>query len=553
MQGKKQYREKLFRSFRLSERVPQDNFYRRLDELPDLKWLYQATTPYYGTEGHRSIDPVVFIKLMLIGYLENIISDRRLIATASMRMDMLLFLGYNIDEPLPWHSTLSRTRQLLGEAVFKQLFQRVLQQCIDKGMVAGKRQAVDSVFVKAHASLSSLVKKEIPGEPDSDATQINPAQQQQQVSPPTLQADEGINSTTAAADNHQPQQPVCPDSEADHQPEGNHLIQLPAVNRQRSSFSSFGSNQTHISTTDPDAKVSVKPGKPAQLNYLAQLSVDTASHVITNIEAHTADHRDSECLSSVVGNTVALLQAEGLQVEEVLADTGYSSGSALKYLEEHHITGYIPSFGPYKPEREDFTYDQDNDRYTCSRGVHLPLHLLRTTKEGYHNKLYRSAVKDCRDCPLRTQCLGQGSSKQLEDSVDKPYYDRMHERMQTARARRMIRRRAATVEPVIGTLVNYLGMKRVNTHGLELANKCMVMAAVAYNLKKLLKHQSNSRATMANALKAAVKNCLSAFLGCLVQPLIPKMTAHGCKPACQYALLLRVAYQEKCSEVLFKT
>src|SRR3954453_16589081 len=158
MQGKKQYREKLFLSFRLSDRVPKENFYRRLNELLDLKWLYQATQPYYGTEGHRSIDPVVFIKLMLIGYLENIISDPRLIAPASMRMDMLLFLGYNIDEPLPWHSTLSRTRQLLGEAVFKQLFQRVLRQCIDQGMIAGRRQAVDSVFVKANASMSSLVK-----------------------------------------------------------------------------------------------------------------------------------------------------------------------------------------------------------------------------------------------------------------------------------------------------------------------------------------------------------------------------------------------------------
>src|SRR3954467_7732640 len=167
MQGKKQYQEKPLRSFRLSERVPEDNFYRRLNELLDLNWLYKATQQYYGTEGQRSIDPVVFIKLMLIGYLENIISDRHLIATASMRMDMLLFLGYNIDEPLPWHSTLSRTRQLFGQTVFKQLFQQVLKQCIDKGMVAGKRQAVDRVFVKANAALSSLAAKEILQDGDS--------------------------------------------------------------------------------------------------------------------------------------------------------------------------------------------------------------------------------------------------------------------------------------------------------------------------------------------------------------------------------------------------
>jgi transposase len=548
MQGQKQYREKRFLSFRLSERVPKDNFYRRLNELLDLKWLYKATAPYYGTEGHRSIDPVVFIKLMLIGYLENIISDRHLITTASMRMDMLLFLGYNIDEPLPWHSTLSRTRQLFGETVFQHLFQRVLHQCIDKGLVAGRRQAVDSVFVKANASLSSLVAKEILEDVHSNATQLK-AQQEEEVPAaavtPALKTDDSSSSNTAAAPNNQPQEPACQDSGAGHQPaeqqpEQSPAVQLIAAHRQGNLFSSFGSNQTHISTTDPDAKVSVKAGKPAQLNYLAQLSVDTACHVITNIEAHTADHRDSECLASIVGNTVALLQAEGLLVEEVLADTGYSSGSALRYLEEHHLTGYIPSFGPYKPQREGFSYDQDNDRYTCSRGVYLPLHLLRTTKEGYQKKLYRSAVEDCRDCPLRTQCLGKdSSSKQLEDSVDKPYYDRMHVRMQTTKARRLVRRRGATVEPVIGTLVNYGGMKRVNTRGLELANKCMLMAAVAYNLKKLLKHQSNSRATMVNVLKAAVTNCLSALFCCLVQPLIPKLTVlPGCKPACQYGLLL---------------
>jgi transposase len=88
----------------------------------DLRWLYKQTAKYYGTEGQQSIDPVVFFKLILIGYLENLGSDRRIINTVSMRMDMLYFVGYDIDETLPWHSTLSRTRQLYGDDLFKQLF-----------------------------------------------------------------------------------------------------------------------------------------------------------------------------------------------------------------------------------------------------------------------------------------------------------------------------------------------------------------------------------------------------------------------------------------------
>src|SRR5215204_3784432 len=98
---------------------------------------------------------------MLIGYLENLGSDRRIITTVSMRLDMLYFIRYDIDESLPWHSTLSRTRQLYGEELFKQLFKDVLKQCIDKGMVAGRRQVTDSVAVKANASMDSLIEKEI--------------------------------------------------------------------------------------------------------------------------------------------------------------------------------------------------------------------------------------------------------------------------------------------------------------------------------------------------------------------------------------------------------
>src|SRR5947207_1689869 len=122
MQGRKQFIPKLFTSFQLSERVPEDNFYRRLKEAIDFRWLYKDTAKYYGTEGQVSIDPAVFFRFMLIGYLENIISERQIIKTVSLRLDMLYFIGYDIDEALPWHSTLSRTRQLYGEEVFKKLF-----------------------------------------------------------------------------------------------------------------------------------------------------------------------------------------------------------------------------------------------------------------------------------------------------------------------------------------------------------------------------------------------------------------------------------------------
>jgi transposase len=473
MQGKKQFQDKRIPSFRLSERVPKDNFYRRLKDVLDLKWLYEATEKYYGTEGHQSIDPVVFFKLILIGYLENLLSDRRIIQTVSLRLDLLYFTGYDLDEPLPWHSTISRTRQLLGEEVFQELFKRVLRQCVQKGMVGGKRQAMDSVHVKANASMDSLKEKQILDDGAAYATALKEDEEEQSES-----EQNSDDHNTVSSFKHK-------EVQWHHQWKGKTYRGQPGALDKRSKFVS---NHTHFSTTDPDARVAVKPGKPRQLNYLGQLSVDTASHVITCIQADYADKKDSQCLPSLLSNTKDNLSAAGLKMKEALTDAGYSSAEALKALKQHRITGYIPNFGLYKPYRAGFRYYRGGDYYKCSQKVKLPFKKRISSHDGaYQMKEYRSSSLDCRDCPLRSSCIGKSNFKKIVDTVDKPLYDEMHERMQTPKARRMKGLRQATVEPVIGTLVNFLGMRRVNTRGIKLANKCLLMAAVCYNLKRLLK------------------------------------------------------------------
>jgi transposase len=476
MQGKKLYSEQLFKSFQLSQRVPEDNFYRRLKDLFNLQWLYKETKKYYGSEGQQSIDPVVFFKLMLIGYLENLGSDRRIISTVSMRLDMLFFIGYDIDEPLPWHSTLSRTRQLYGEDIFKELFRKVLSLCIDKGMVAGKRQAMDSVYVQANASMESLQRKEVLKDVDNYTDELNeeerlPEQSKNNSLPP--------GATGKGSDN-------------------------------KNEWSKSLSNHTLQSTTDKDARVSVKPGKPRRLNYLAQVSVDTANHVITQIQSDFADKKDSQCLPSLVHNTIDNLSKDGLQIEEVLADGNYSSSEALRMLEEENIVGYIPNFGHYKPFRKGFTYDKANDRYICSQGKVLE---YKSIKESHGNgnkmKQYRSSSKDCAVCPLKSQCIGKSLHKTIAVTVDKELFEKMHNRLQTPMAKRMKKLRSSTVEPVLGTLVNFLGMRRVYTKGVSLAGKCMTMAAIAYNLKKLMKWQSKK---VQEDIKAIQNRMQSAFL-----------------------------------------
>jgi hypothetical protein len=245
--------------------------------------------------------------------------------------------------------------------------------------------------------------------------------------------------------------------------------------------------------------------------------VDAAHHVITQIQTDHADKKDSQCLPSLLNNTIDNLKEEGLQIEEVFADAGYSSGKALQSLEDNNIIGYIPNFGQYKPSREGFTYDKENDRYTCSRGVHLPFKKIITTSLGYQMKVYRSSSKDCGPCPLRSVCIGKSDFKKIDDSIDKPLYDRMHVRLQVMNREKIRQLRSSTVEPVLGTLVNYLAMRRVNTRGIKQANKCMLMSAVAYNLKKLLKWKQTKVETTVMAMKKAEKSLafyLFALLHC---------------------------------------
>jgi len=442
MQGKKDYQEKLFVSFQLSDRVPKDNFYRRLKETLDLSFLYPLTRKYYGSEGQKGIDPVVFFKLMLIGYLENICSDRKIVEQASMRLDMLYFLGYDIDEPLPWHSTLSRTRQLYGQEVFLEVFRKILGLCISKGMVKGTRQAVDSAYIKSNASMDSLVEKSLLKETNNYFNELT--------------------------DN---------ENEEDKK----------EVSKKARKRNTKISNSDFSSTTDPDARISKKSHKPLQLNYSGQISVDTDSHVICGAMADFADKKDSQSLPDIVEQTRTNLQTEGIGIEEVLADTNYSSGEALKYLEDKYITGYIPNFGLYKHTHEGFTYYPEGDYYLCSQGVKLPFKGIRKRSDCDKKlKQYWSYKKDCQSCPSKETCANKRGIKRIEDTVDKPYYERMYQKVHSSKGRRMKKIRSATVEPVLGTLLLFRGMQKVYTKGIDLAHKHVLLASMAYNLKKLM-------------------------------------------------------------------
>jgi len=496
MQGKKDYQEKLYTNFQLSERVPEDNFYRRLKEALDLNYLYKLTKRYYGSEGQKSIDPVVFFKLCLVGYLENLISDRSLMNHCSMRMDILYFLNYDVDEPLPWYSTVSRTRNLFPKALFEQVFDRVLSMCVEKGMVSGHTQAIDSAPVKANASMDSLELKVPASDLQSHLEKVrvmshmdrpsrkakyNKAPEEQRKVTATDRELKEIKSRNKKWSKDQDQRPGA-----------------------KNKGSKYTSNKTHYSPTDPDARISVKPGKARKLNYTSQLAVDTAHHVITHIEADYADKKDSQSLQALTDKLKQRLHKKGLLWRNILADAGYSSGEIYAYLEREGLTAYIPKHGTYKGGPEGFTYHKEGDYWECPEGKHVTYRTTHTEKNSTKKKFYLSLRSECTKCPIKVQCLGKSHEKRIDITYYKEEYDRVIARVNSPQGKRMKAKRQSTVEPVFGTLTNFMGMRKINTRGLKNANKVMLMAAMAYNLKKYLKFTKNEVETVANQVREAL-------------------------------------------------
>jgi transposase len=274
--------------------------------------MKKLTAPYYGSCGQKSIDPSAFMKMMLIGYLENIQSDRHLVNHCSMRLDILFFLGHDLDEALPWHSTLSRTRDLHPQDVITQAFEHVLDMCIGKGMALGRHQAIDSAPIKASASMDSLETKVPQEDLQAHLRRVRAMSSKDR----SEKSDE--NGPKRKAKNNQAasqQQTITADKRE--------LKELSSRNKNWSAKqtgrpgandprSKYTSNKTHYSPVDPDARISVKPGKARKLNYSAQMAVDTSHHVITHIEADFADKKDNQSLQNMTLTLKRSVSQKGL-------------------------------------------------------------------------------------------------------------------------------------------------------------------------------------------------------------------------------------------------
>jgi transposase len=525
MQGRKTFTPKMLYSISLQEMVPKNNFYRRLLSLIDFHWIYKETAPYYGSEGQESIDPVVFFKILLVGYINNIASDRKLIEFCADSNSIRLFLQYDIDEALPWHSTISRTRQLYGEKIFQQLFEKVFEKCVESGMVAGHTQAIDGAFLKANASKDSLEIKKVNASVDDYLLE---------------QIKANSEPIRPAAINKAPEEQQHMQGDKDEQT--NQLKELNTrYERQTKQYEGmpgddrkgkFLSNKTHYSPTDPDSRIAVKPGKPRELYYSGQIAVDTGKHVITHAQTVLAEGRDGDCLKTMVNKTKQRLEKHGLKIENALADASYSSGENYYFLDQQNINAYIPLLGGALIGSEGFLYDEQRDCYICPNNKILK-GSGRIVDDGKGPvRKYFSLKSDCDLCPLRSQCISSNAkTKKVQHSYYKPLLEAAKARALSLKGRIMRRKRSSTVEPVWGTLMNFTAVRRINTRGLASANKGLILAATCYNLKKWMKYVvRNSNANLQALSKEAVKD-LNGVLNvlfhlietCLVYQILPPL------------------------------
>ena len=279
-------------------------------------------------------------------------------------------------------------------ALFETLFNKVFTLCINAGMVSGHTQVVDSAPIKVNASIESVIAK-VP------ATSIESY----------LQKVEEENAEKPKADRNPPasggQRITAPEHELKR-------VQRYQRKLQQNSVSALGagyekaqllSNKTHYSPHDPDARISVKPGKARQLNYHCSKAVDSAEGVISHIQADFANKRDSQCLPSIVTGLQSRLKDNELVIASLLADTNYANGYNYALLEQKSITGWVPVFGKYKAEIEGFSYNKEKDEYSCPMNKLLPFKGFYRDLDGSVFKNYLASVKDCRVCPRKSSCV----------------------------------------------------------------------------------------------------------------------------------------------------
>lgn len=437
----------------LDKRVRAEHPLRRINAILDLSFVRPAVEQFYGKNGHVGTDPVILVKMMLLLFLDNVASERELMAVVRERLDYLWFLGYGLDDEVPDHSVLSKARARWGREVFCQLFVRTVQQCVAAGLVDGKKLHMDSSLIRADASRDSVTK----------------------ASPELVAALRHAYAMEEQKLDEQPREAI---------------------------------NGTHISKTDPEATIARGgSGTPvSQLSYKHHRAVDDANGVITAVATTTGQSGDAVELPVLIeqhqNNT-------GKKVQCAVGDKHYGSAQNYRYCQSHEIQPHLgqaitPDKGIFPVSQ--FVYEPEQDRYRCPAGHHLTYHNFKKDDQLIEYKINDWAI--CNGCVLRSQCTSSKSGR----SVTRPIFSELvyeaQKQAHSPAARRDRARRKHIMEGSFADARNNHGFKRARWRGLWRQQVQDWLIAAVQNLRIMMRKGGNRRnqamATAVFGLRTAV-------------------------------------------------
>ncbi len=512
----------------LEELVPADHFYRQLEQKLDLSFVRGLTGKSYARGGRPSIDPIVFFKLQLVMFFDGIRSERQLMQLSADRLSVRWYLGYDLNEPLPDHSSLTRIRGRYGIEIFRRFFEEITSQCQQAGLVWGKELYLDSTQMQANASVNSLKARFAIEAHLSSLFSEEGEAQQQSTAFDEVGDGEVPDDLANRADGHQTNQvqgvsePRPPlELPADVSPSLKE--ELAQEQRQRHNWIERLGRPQHpqdgepqrisdfrLSTTDPDATL-----MPTEhLGYKTHYVVDGGkARTILAVLVTPSEVKDNQPALDLLSHVRFRWK---LRPEQVTGDTVYGTVENIAALEQEHIRAYIP-LADYESRtslygKQAFRYDPMQDVYICPNNQRLPLSKIAYTER---EKRYRADPAICDACPLKSHCTTSDQGRQIKRSFDEEYVERVRSYQQTEAYKKAIRKRSVWVEPLFAEGKDWHGMRRFRLRRLWKVNIEALMRATGQNLKRLLKKRGASRHPWPegaeNALLSGLFSCFQKF------------------------------------------
>jgi transposase len=493
-------KERCFRSLpediSLEELVPMNNFYRRLQQRLDLSFVREMVEDRYAPSGRPSIDPEVFFRLQLVMFHEGIRSERELMRVVSDRLSVRWYVGYDLLEPLPDHSSLTRIRDRFGLSVFREFFERIVEECLEARLVWGEELYFDATKVDANASLDSIAPRfyveEHLGELFAEQELFSPEQQA------SVAAAEGRDESPAAELHELPSAEdetlVKRNAAKDDwiSRDGRQKREQKGVwYRRKADFLA--------SRTDPDSSpMKRRESKGSHLGYYDHYVVDGGkARIILNALVTPFEVTENQPMLDLLWRTSFRWK---IHPRQLTGDTAYGTTENIAAVERAGIRAYVPLTGAGKARpyfsKEEFTYDPERDLYRCPVGEILR---PKTFRAARNQILYKTEPGTCDSCSMRAQCTDNKNGRQVLRHRDERYVDRVKGYRGTFAYEKALRKRRVWVEPLFAEAKDWHGLRRFRLRGSEKVNIEALMIAAGQNIKRLVAARDGGPRKLAQA------------------------------------------------------